>query len=177
MHRLRRLRRHLPQRSHHRSLSFSFNTRDWNRARYCTGLCPFCLYNGTWPSPNPSIKTDQSLWLFNGSIITGPFCAPAANFRRSVLKFGRFCAPAADFCRSVLKFGHFCAPAADFRRSVRKFGHFCAPPAEFRCSVRNIGPICAPNDFLEPEVVRSVADFVQMLDGEFADAAFGDVGE
>ena len=30
---------------------------------------------------------------------------------------------------------------------------------------------------LEPEVVRSVADFVQMLDGEFADAAFGDVGE
>ena len=30
---------------------------------------------------------------------------------------------------------------------------------------------------LEPEVVRSVADFVQMLEGEFADAAFGDVGE
>ena len=97
--------------------------------------------------------------------------------RRSVLKFGRYCAPAAEFRRLVLKIGPFCAPSADFRRSVLKFGPICAPSAVFRRSVRNIGPFCAPNDFLEPEVVRSVADFVQMLDGEFADAAFGDVGE
>ncbi len=126
MHRLRRLRRHLPQRSHHRSLSFSDNTRDWNRAWYCTGLCPFCLYTGTWLTPNHRIKTDQSLWLFKGSIITGPFLRTGCRFSPSRAQIRSF----------LLTVCRFSPSRAQIRSFLRTAGRFLPFRAQYRPLLR-----------------------------------------